>query len=123
MIFYFSGTGNSAWVARQIAKAQQEELLAIAEEINKNKEYVLKDGEKVGFVFPVYAWGPPGIVLRFIRQLKMKNPEYLFFVCTCGDDTGRTAQVFFICYSEKRMALRGRLLCYDAQYLCFLTGI
>ena len=27
MIFYFSGTGNSAWVARQIAKAQQEELL------------------------------------------------------------------------------------------------
>ena len=94
MIFYFSGTGNSAWVARQIAKAQQEELLAIAEEINKNKEYVLKDGEKVGFVFPVYAWGPPGIVLRFIRQLKMKNPEYLFFVCTCGDDTGRTAQVF-----------------------------
>ena len=35
MIFYFSGTGNSAWVARQIAKAQQEELLAIAEEINK----------------------------------------------------------------------------------------
>ena len=80
MIFYFSGTGNSAWVARQIAKAQQEELLAIAEEINKNKEYALKDGEKVGFVFPVYAWGPPGIVLRFIRQLKMKNPEYLFFV-------------------------------------------
>lgn len=78
MIFYFSGTGNSAWVARQIAKAQQEELLAIAEEINKNKEYALKDGEKVGFVFPVYAWGPPGIVLRFIRQLKMKNPEYLF---------------------------------------------
>ena len=94
MIFYFSGTGNSVWVARQIAKAQQEELLAIAEEINKNKEYALKDGEKVGFVFPVYAWGPPGIVRRFIRQLKMKNPEYLFFVCTCGDDTGRTAQVF-----------------------------
>ena len=45
MIFYFSGTGNSAWVARQIAKAQQEELLAIAEEINKNKEYVLKEAQ------------------------------------------------------------------------------
>ena len=45
MIFYFSGTGNSAWVARQIAKAQQEELLAIAEEINKNKEYALKEAQ------------------------------------------------------------------------------
>ena len=38
MIFYFSGTGNSAWVARQIAKAQQEELLAIAEEIKAQFE-------------------------------------------------------------------------------------
>ena len=47
MIFYFSGTGNSAWVARQIAKAQQEELLAIAEEINKNKAQFENLGELV----------------------------------------------------------------------------
>ena len=50
--------------------------------------------KKVGFVFPVYAWGPPEIVLRFIRRLKMTKPEYLFFVGTCGDDTGRTADVY-----------------------------
>lgn len=94
MIFYFSGTGNSDWVARQIAKVQDERLLSMAEEIGKGREYTLSDGEKVGFVFPVYAWNPPKIVLRFIRQLKMNKPEYLFFICTCGDDTGYTAQVF-----------------------------
>ena len=82
MIFYFSGTGNSAWVARQLAEGQNEELFSIAVEIDKNKEYKLREGEKVGFVFPVYAWGPPEIVLRFIRRLKMTKPEYLFFVCT-----------------------------------------
>lgn len=58
MIFYFSGTGNSAWVARQLAEGQNEELLSIAMEIDRNKAYKLKEGEKVGFVFPVYAWGP-----------------------------------------------------------------
>lgn len=94
MIFYFSGTGNSAWVARQLAQGQNDELLSIAIEINRNKEYKLKEGEKVGFVFPVYAWGPPEIVIHFIHQLKMDKPGYLFFVCTCGDDTGRTAQLF-----------------------------
>lgn len=88
MIFYFSGTGNSAWVARQIAKAQHEELLSIAEEMNENKEYILKDGEKVGFVFPVYAWGPPKIVLRFIRRLKMNRPEYLFLFVPVGMTRG-----------------------------------
>ena len=55
MIFYFSGTGNSAWVARQLAEGQNEELLSIAMEIDRNKAYKLKEGEKVGFVFPVYA--------------------------------------------------------------------
>ena len=34
MIFYFSGTGNSAWVARQLAEGQNEELLSIAMEID-----------------------------------------------------------------------------------------
>lgn len=95
MIFYFSGTGNSAWVARQLAEGQHEDLIAIADEMNKDREFALKAGEKVGFVFPVYAWGPPEIVIRFVRQLRINGtPGYLFFVCTCGDDTGRTPQVF-----------------------------
>lgn len=94
MIFYFSGTGNSAWVARQIANTQQEELLPIGDEIGKGREYSLKPGEKVGFVFPVYSWGPPAIVLKFIQAMRMSRPEYLFFVCTCGDDTGLTADLF-----------------------------
>ena len=101
MIFYFSGTGNSAWVARQLAEGQNEELLSIAMEIDRNKAYKLKEGEKVGFVFPVYAWGPPKIVLRFIHQLKLDKPGYLFFVCTCGDDTGRTAQIFSSAVTRK----------------------
>lgn len=120
MIFYFSGTGNSAWVARQLAEGQNEELLSIAMEIDRNKAYKLKEGEKVGFVFPVYAWGPPKIVLRFIHQLKLDKPGYLFFVCTCGDDTGRTAQFFFCRYPE-RLAMCCRLFGYYAEYVCFFA--
>ncbi len=102
MIFYFSGTGNSAWVARRLAEGQHEPLLSIAAEMDKSGEYKLKEGEKVGFVFPVYAWGPPPIVVRFIRRMKTdKRPDYLFFVCTCGDDTGRTAQVFSSAVAQK----------------------
>ena len=71
MIFYFSGTGNSAWVARQLAEGQNEELLSIAMEIDRNKAYKLKEGEKVGFVFPVYAWGPPQDSTSFYSSAKV----------------------------------------------------
>lgn len=92
MIFYFSGTGNSLWVARQLAEKLQDTLVPIAEGVDGT--FSLKADEKVGFVFPVYAWAPPAIVLDFIRRVGLNNPSYLYFVCTCGDDTGKTAQVF-----------------------------
>lgn len=31
MIFYFSGTGNSLWVAKKLAELQDERILSIAE--------------------------------------------------------------------------------------------
>ena len=55
MIFYFSGVGNSAWVARKLADKLQDKVLPIAEEIRTPMEYALAPGERVGFVYPVYA--------------------------------------------------------------------
>ena len=59
--------------------------------------------EKIGFVFPIYSWAPPEIVLNFIRQLSLKGykRQYLFFVCSCGDDTGLTQQVLEKALSHK----------------------
>lgn len=91
MIFYFSGTGNSAWVARRLADGLGEQAFSIA---GAEESPALQKGERVGFVFPVHAWGPPRLVLQFISRLQMERPSYLYFVCTCGDDTGHTAQVF-----------------------------
>ena len=95
MIFYFSGVGNSAWGARKLAEKLHDKVLPIADEIRTAMEYTLAPGEPVGFVFPVYGWEPPKIVMDFVRRMKMAQvPEYLYFVCTCGDDTGKTADVF-----------------------------
>lgn len=95
MIFYFSGTGNSCWVAEQLSTAGAEELVAIADVYASDRRFVLHPDEKVGFVFPVYSWGPPSIVLQLIASVQFsEKPAYLYFVCTCGDDTGKTAEIF-----------------------------
>lgn len=96
MIFWFSGTGNSLSVARQIAEAQGEKLVSIAQAMqNQQYTYSLQLTELVGFVFPVYAWGPPKLVVEFIQKLKLKGflNQYLFAVCTCGDDPGNSIRV------------------------------
>ena len=100
----FSGTGNSKWIANQLSKEQKEELVFIPDALNNGTfEFCLREDEKIGFVFPVYSWAPPEIVLNFIRQLSLKGykRQYLFFVCSCGDDTGLTQQVLEKALSHK----------------------
>ena len=50
MIFYFSGTGNTRWVAQQIAEAIGEELLCIPDMMKERRfEFKLQEGERIGF--------------------------------------------------------------------------
>ena len=53
---------------------------------NGTFEFCLREDEKIGFVFPIYSWAPPEIVLNFIRQLSLKGykRQYLFFVVPVG---------------------------------------
>ena len=71
----------------------------------KKKEfyYRVSEKEKIGFVFPIYSWGPPKLILDFIKliQLEIKYNNYVFFVCTCGDDIGLSKNVFVKALSAK----------------------
>lgn len=107
MILYFSGCGNSRFVAEALADSLQERLLFIPD---ADGRVDLREGEALGFVFPVYAWAPPRLVLDFVRRMQLgQSPAYVWFACTCGDEGGMTRQVF-------SRALRRRGLSLDA---CF----
>ena len=86
MIYYFSGTGNSKHVAQCLAEATGEDLRFIP----KSEFHGYSD--VLGFVFPVYSWGVPTVVLDFIRALPIcdRRDMYVFMVATCGDDIGLT---------------------------------
>lgn len=52
IIFYFSATGNSLYVANQL-KGGDGEALSIPQ-LMKNKEFDF-EAEEIGFVYPIYA--------------------------------------------------------------------
>lgn len=101
MIFYFSGTGNSRWVAKQLADAFSDRLVSVADVQASDETFTVRSDERVGFVFPVYSWGPPPVVLKLLASIQFTYvPAYLYFVCTCGDDAGKTAEIF--CHAVRR---------------------
>ena len=103
MIFYFSGCGNSRHVAETIATQLNDTLVFIPEAAREGRyEYTLAEDERLGFVFPIYAWGPTPLVLDFLKQIQLTSkPDYLYFACTCGDECGLTEKIFRKAVQEK----------------------
>ena len=82
MIFYFSGTGNTKWAASKLASATHEDLISIAPYMRADdsshtlaEPFILKENERLGFVFPVHGWRVPKLVREFIRKMKVQRAE------------------------------------------------
>lgn len=107
MIFYFSGTGNSLYAARQLGKKYGEDIVDMSLESNKAKEYVIKDKENVGFVFPVYFYSVNDIVSKFIESMNLKCNEntYVYAVVTCGASIGGCGSLL-----KQKLAKKGIIL-------------
>lgn len=88
MIFYFSGTGNSRWVAEEIARNTGDQALSIE---NLPQIPTLEGQARVGLVFPVYAWGVPERMLDFAGRVRGYG-GFAFAVCTCGSEAGRAVK-------------------------------
>jgi ferredoxin/flavodoxin len=87
-IYYFTGTGNSLVVARDIAGQIEGELIAIPSVIDQGT--IQTNTKVIGIVFPVYMWGIPLIVKRFVKKVGNLQGQYIFAIATYGGMPGAT---------------------------------
>ncbi len=66
MIFCFSGTGNSRYIAKRIAEATSEEILDLNQKIKTQDVSPLRTGQNVIVVVPTYAWRIPRMVSEWL---------------------------------------------------------
>ena len=85
LVFYFTATGNSLFVARQFSDAP----LSIPQEIKKGAQ--VYEADEIGFVFPDYASGAPVIVQEFLAKKTFKAP-YIFAIITFGNASAMVAE-------------------------------
>lgn len=87
-IYYFSGTGNSLDISKKIASEFSGcTVLPVSREMGADK--AIKDSE-IGFVFPVFAYGPPRMIRDFILSKRFTRDQYVFAVANCGGTPGDT---------------------------------
>ena len=94
MILFFSGCGNSKYVANELARLTDDSLRFIDPK-ESNPVIELRPDEPLGVVCPVYAWAVPRLVSDYLNRLAINvKPAYTYLACTCGDNVGRTPERF-----------------------------
>ena len=109
-IFYFSGTGNSLFVARKLAEKLEDCSVQPIATFSADGQ-IGGEGERVGFVFPSYYGNLPRIVRRFVDGVEIDPKTWLFGVVTMGAPFGMGNG----CASEleKALAKKGLTLRYS----------
>jgi ferredoxin len=108
-IYYFSGTGNSLFAARELQNLiPGSECLPIVS-LAKNK-YVKSSDESVGFIFPIYTQTIPLPVVDFIKKINLDSAKYIFAVSTQGGGQGNTI-------NELNKLLKKKKKCLDSYFV------
>ena len=101
MIVYFSGTGNSAYVAKRLQRELQDEGFDLFSSIRQRKKDTLYAKQPWVIVAPTYAWRIPRIVQEWLENATLTGNRDIYFVMTCGGSIGNAGR-----YLEKLCAAR-----------------
>ena len=96
MVLYFSGTGNSYYIAKKIAELLGDQLVSIADLVRSRKYAIhVEKEETIGFVYPVHACAPPDLVTNFIKELTIENynQNYMYSVYNCAGTPEYTSRI------------------------------
>ena len=88
MIVYFTGTGNSKYIAEKIAKITEDEIIDSTKYIKNNENPTLNSEKPFVFVCPTYGWRIPRVFDEFIRKSNFEGSKKAYFVMNCGSDIG-----------------------------------
>ena len=108
-IYYFSGTGNSYYLAKKFAENFHDAVLVSIAHLDRGED-VLLDAECTGIFFPVYCGGVPVIVHNFLKRIVLpeggQKGRFLYAVCTSSGVPGAALPIVEDILAERSIDVR-----------------
>ncbi|MBN1364487.1 MAG: EFR1 family ferrodoxin [Syntrophaceae bacterium] len=115
-IYFYTGTGNSLWVAQKLSLLLTEaELIPLA---LTGSGTINADSENVGFIFPVHIWGIPHPVINFLNRLETNHEKYYFAIAVNAGQVAATLIQLKDLLQQKNSKLSlGFSICMPSNYI------
>ncbi|MBM4276739.1 MAG: 4Fe-4S dicluster domain-containing protein [Deltaproteobacteria bacterium] len=114
-LFVYTGTGNSLWIARQLAVGLEDTAIKFMPFLSGEFEV---NADRIGIIFPVHIWGLPRRVIRFINHLKTKPETYFFAVAVnAGQVAATLLQLQKLMSAQKKQLSLGYSISLPSNYI------
>ncbi len=107
MILYFSGTGNSEYVAKRIGQKTGDEVVNLFERLRKSDHSPMESEKPWVIVCPTYAWQIPHILRDWLLETPLSGNSMIYFVLTCGNSIAGAGIYAKALAGKKGMTYRG----------------
>lgn len=104
MVLYFTGTGNSRYVAELIAQATGDRLVDISEYTRNGHPTDFQESGPYVFVSPVYVEAPAKPFMEFVKRSSFPRDAKAYFVMTSASRMGGSPE-----YCRRLSAQKGLL--------------
>lgn len=104
-IYYFTGTGNSLKVTNDLQRLLPDCRLQSIPKVMK-LPHILMPTETIGVIFPVYWFGVPLMVKRFLERLEAPQHTYFFAINTFGGLNGQSIYQTRLLLEQKGLTLQ-----------------
>lgn len=102
MILYFSGTGNSKFVADALAHAIGDTVTDMQPYMKESRTGNFSDAKPYVIVFPVYVSGIPGFIRRFLLESSFSGTRSIYFIATAAGSSYGSCPNYAAYIAEKK---------------------
>lgn len=107
MILYFSATGNTEFIAKELAKRLNDECINLLDRIKK-QDYTPLHSEKPFIICaPVYVCEMPRFMSKYLKKLNFSGCKDVYFIFTSGGYCGISGILAKSLFKRKHMIYHG----------------
>ncbi|NLZ49770.1 MAG: 4Fe-4S binding protein [Clostridiales bacterium] len=88
MVLYFSGTGNTEYIAKMIAEGLGDECVDLFDRIRTNDTSPLYSEKTYVICAPIYVCALPIFLMKYLKSIEFQGNNKVYFVVTSGGYCG-----------------------------------
>lgn len=102
MVLYFSGTGNTEYIAKLIADGLDDECLDLFDRIRANDQSPLYSEKAYIICVPIYVCEMPLFLIKYLKSINFNGNKKVYFIFTSGGYCGSAkVQAKFFSFQKK----------------------